>query len=76
MQDKIIQITDTINDDGEGQTLGLSESGKMYEYKFDTKKHEQNVGTKFYKCWFEVINRRWELLLESPELLSPHTKEL
>lgn len=66
--DKIIQITDTLTDDGEGQTLGLSEGGRVYQYKYDLESHPEAHPVTGRENWHKIINQRWELLLESPKL--------
>jgi hypothetical protein len=65
--DKIIQITDTLTNDGEGQTLGLSESGKVYQYKCDIKAHTRVDHMGHERVWHSYENHRWELLVESPK---------
>ena len=57
--DKIIQITDTLTDEIEGQTLGLSASGKLYFLKYkkvDSLRQEDR--------WIP----NWELLIDSPNI--------
>lgn len=66
MKDKIIQITDSLTNDGEGQTLGLSESGGVYRYICDLERHPEPHPVTGVRNWSKTINHRWELLLESP----------
>lgn len=72
MIDKIIQITDTITNDGEGQTLGLSESGKLYELTYEGHWEEREIGTsltgsKKERRWI-IDKKYWKLLIESPKI--------
>lgn len=67
MKDKIIQITDTLINDGEGKTLGLSESGRVYQYLYDLESHPEAHPVTGRKNWHKAINHRWELLVESPK---------
>jgi hypothetical protein len=67
MKDKIIQITDTLTDEVEGQTLGLSKSGKLYVLVY--KKVIISPGTTTDSEKFEFIPSHWKLLIDSPELI-------
>jgi hypothetical protein len=66
MNDKIIQIADTLNDEHEGQTLGLSESGKLYLLIY--KKVIISSETTTAKEKFEFLPSHWKLLIDSPNI--------
>jgi hypothetical protein len=67
MKDKIIQITDTLNDEADGQTFGLSKSGKLYVLVYKKVIISPETTTNNEK--FEFIPSHWKLLIDSPELI-------
>jgi hypothetical protein len=66
MKDKIIQITDTIDSEAEGQTLGLSQSGKLYILRYKKVNIDQSILSTTQK--FKWVPDCWELLIDSPEI--------
>lgn len=68
MKDKIIQITDTIDSEAEGQTLGLSESGKLYILTYKAVPVEGEVEEPFKGKRHVYVPDCWKLLVDSPEI--------
>jgi hypothetical protein len=62
MIDKIIQIADSINNDGDGNTYGLGESGTLYQLNCI---YVDNPDPKKRKVFSHY---QWTKIIDSPEV--------